>query len=98
MGDVEQGSARRRLLYRGQRRRHSDVADLDFELGIGDSRAGGGPVLGSELKVAVAGPVGKEMDNLGEIGLGVEAMQLSPRSARPVTVDKGHLGPYSGAM
>ncbi len=26
------------------------------------------------------------------------AAGLSPRSARPVTVDKGHVGPYSGAM
>jgi len=39
--------------------------------------AGGGPVLGRKLEVAVAGPVRQDADDLGEVCLGVESVQLT---------------------
>ena len=50
-------SARRALLFRGQRRRHGDVAEGQLELVGIEPSAGGRPVFGGELEVAVAGPI-----------------------------------------
>jgi len=71
-------SARRDLLLRRRGlRRNVDVTEWPSELHGVDARAGLGPVLGGELEGSGGGPVGKEADDVGEIGLGVEAVELA---------------------
>ena len=71
-----------RLLFRGQRRRHGDVPDGQREFAFDEARPRGGPVLGCELEIAVAGPVRQHAEDLGEIALGVEPVQLARRDER----------------
>ena len=72
---VDGRSARSSLLFRGRRRRHGDVPEGQFELRFDHASAGGGPVLGRELEVPVAGPVRHDAEDVGEVVLGVEPVQ-----------------------
>ena len=47
-----------------------------------DARPRGGPVLGGELEIATARPVGQDVDDLGEVALGVEPVELTGRDER----------------
>jgi hypothetical protein len=70
-------SVRRRLLLRrrGDRLGYRQGADLGGELPGVEASTGGGPVLGSELEVAVLGPVGQDAEDVAEVLLGVEPVQ-----------------------
>lgn len=58
-----------------RKRRHGHVPDGQLELGFVEASAGARPVLGSELEVPIAGPVRQNADDVGEVSLGVEAVQ-----------------------
>ena len=70
------GRSARSLLLR-RPRRHGDVPDGVRELVVAESAAGRGPVLGRELEEAVARPVRQDAEDLGEVRLGVEAVELA---------------------
>jgi hypothetical protein len=72
---------RSRLLLRGNRR-NRDIADFDLELRGGDAGTRSGPVLGRELEVSVPRRVWQDVDDLGEVSLGVELVQLAGRDER----------------
>jgi hypothetical protein len=74
---MDLASARRRLLFRRKRPGDGDVPEGPRELGGVESSAGAGPVLGGELDVPLAGPVGHHADDVCEVGLGVELVQLA---------------------
>src|SRR3954454_12334006 len=74
---MDVASARRRLLFRRKRPGHGDVPEGLRELGGSESSAGMGPVLGGELEVAITRPVGHDADEVGEVGLGIEPVQLA---------------------
>ena len=74
------GSARSALLFRGPAAR--DVAEGPGQLGGVEAGAGGGPVLGRQFEVAVARPVGHHADHVGQVRLGVEAMELAAGDER----------------
>jgi hypothetical protein len=56
-------------------RRNRDVAD--GELLLGDPRASNGPVFGREFEVATARPVRKDVDDVEQVGFGVQPVQLA---------------------
>jgi hypothetical protein len=72
-----------RLLRRGHRRGHGDVAEVGLELGGRDAGACGGPVLRGELEVAVAGPVGQYVDDVAEVGWKRSSGSAGLRSSGP---------------
>src|SRR5690606_24907150 len=59
------------------RRRDRDGADLPGELDRVEADSGGRPVAGRELEIAFVRPVRHDVDDLGQVGLGVEAVQLA---------------------
>ena len=73
---MDSGSARGRLLGRA-RGRHDERASLASEGDGIEARAGRGPELGSELEIAVRGPMGHDAEDISEIGLCVEAVQFA---------------------
>ena len=70
----EASSVRRRLLFRGERR-HGHVSDRPLHLDVIEASARSRPVLGCELEVAISRPVRQHADDVGEVALGVEAVQ-----------------------
>jgi hypothetical protein len=77
-------SARRNLLLgRRYRGRNAEVADFGLELSGRDASARCEPVLGRELKVAFAGPVRQDADEVTEVRLRVEAVQTTVAVAGP---------------
>src|SRR4051812_44531182 len=78
MQGMEPGrSVRRALLFRGKRRWDRDRAEGELQL-IGDEASAGiCPVLGGELEVALAGPIGHHADDVSEVGLGIEVVELA---------------------
>ena len=73
---MESGSARGRLLGRGRVRRDERTGFAREGVWI-ESRACGGPELGSEPEIAVHGPIGHDANDVSEVGLGVEAVQFA---------------------
>src|SRR6202142_1307387 len=70
-------SARRRLLFGGRRNLRGDGerADLGCKLGSVETEAGGCPVLGRELDVAVLRPMRQHPDHVTEVCLRVESVE-----------------------
>ena|ERR1700722_7909231 len=73
---------RRRLLGRGFRPRHGEVAEGQLELAGIQAGACGGPVAGRELEVPVGGPVSQDADKVAEVELGVEPVELARADQR----------------
>ena len=73
---MESGSARGWLLGRA-RGRSDERTGLACEVDGIEARAGRGPELGSELEIAVRGPMRHDADDISEIGLCVEAVQFA---------------------
>jgi len=69
-------------LLRGQRRRDGDGPEFVRELGGIEPRAGRRPIPGSELEIPLTGPERDDSNDLGEIRLGIEAVQLAGRDKR----------------
>ena len=69
-------SGRRLLLLRGRcRRRDGEVPEGPIEIITTEPSPSGCPVLGGELEVAFAGPVGHHANDVSEVLLGVEAVE-----------------------
>src|SRR5271154_819525 len=70
--DAARRSIRRELLFR---RRYGEGADLGGELNGTETRASASPVLGRQLEIPFAGPVGQDAEEVAQVRLGVEAVQ-----------------------
>src|SRR5690606_2737235 len=67
---------RSRLLFRRREDgRHGDRADLPREVSGVEAGLGGTPVLGSQLEVPVAGPVGEDADHIPQVVHGIEVVE-----------------------
>src|SRR5262245_27345851 len=71
--DARSSALRRRLFGRPDRQLAKGGGEL---VGV-EPRASGCPVPGSELEVAVAGPVGEHAEQVAQVCLGVEPVQLA---------------------
>src|SRR5258706_4069090 len=74
---MSERSSRQLLLFgrRGERSGDRERTDLEGELARVEAGAGGGPVAGAELEVALARPVGEDAEEVAQVGLGVERVQ-----------------------
>jgi len=70
-------SIRRRLIFgwRGERRRDRERADLGGQLAGVEAGARRGPILRRQLKIAIARPMREDAEEIGQVHLGVEAVQ-----------------------
>src|SRR5690242_11931768 len=74
---AERPSIRRRLLFRRERRRDGEVAELGVDLLRVEPAERARPVLRGELEIPLARPVRQDADDVAEVRLGVEPVQLA---------------------